>query len=118
MRSPLAGKIFDESGKLLTPSHAVKGKRRYRYYVSRDLLVGATENAERGWRIPAPEIERSVTTAVLTILEDRPGIATELEHLDCNTIQMKSALEVTSSGAAGFGPRPKQRERSRFSSIA
>ncbi len=97
MRSPLAGKIFDESGKLLTPSHAVKGKRRYRYYVSRNLLMGSAENAERGWRIPAPEIERSVTAAVLTILEDHPGIATELEHSDCNTIQMKSALEAASS---------------------
>ena len=97
MRSPLAGKIFDESGKLLTPSHAVKGKRRYRYYVSRNLLVGTAENAERGWRIPAPEIERSVRAAVLTILEDRPGIATELEHLDCDAIQMKSALEAASS---------------------
>jgi len=97
MRSPLAGKIFDESGKLLTPSHAVKGKRRYRYYVSRNLLVGTAENAERGWRIPAPEIERSVTAALLTILEDRPGIATELEHLDCNAFQMKSALEAASS---------------------
>jgi site-specific DNA recombinase len=26
------GKLFDESGEGLTPSHAVKGDRRYRYY--------------------------------------------------------------------------------------
>ncbi|MGH9207623.1 MAG: recombinase family protein, partial [Acidimicrobiales bacterium] len=32
-RSPLTGKLFDESGERLTPSHAVKGGRRYRYYV-------------------------------------------------------------------------------------
>ena len=31
--SPLTGKLFDESGQSLTPSHAVKGERRYRYYV-------------------------------------------------------------------------------------
>jgi len=28
----LIGKLFDESGEGLTPSHAVKGDRRYRYY--------------------------------------------------------------------------------------
>jgi hypothetical protein len=34
------GKLFDESGTGLTPSHAVKGDRRYRYYVSRSLMKG------------------------------------------------------------------------------
>jgi site-specific DNA recombinase len=29
--SPLMGRLFDESGQSLTPSHAVKGERRYRY---------------------------------------------------------------------------------------
>ena len=33
--SPLAGKLFDPSGACLTPSHARKGERRYRYYISR-----------------------------------------------------------------------------------
>ena len=32
--SPLAGKLFDPSGAGLTPSHARKGERRYRYYIS------------------------------------------------------------------------------------
>ena len=36
----LIGKLFDESGEGLTPSHAVKGDRRYSYYVSRSLMKG------------------------------------------------------------------------------
>ena len=40
MSSPLAGKLFDQTGDGLTPSHAVKGKRRYRYYVSRSRITG------------------------------------------------------------------------------
>src|SRR5216684_4284921 len=36
----LIGKIFDESSEGLTPSHTVKGDRRYRYYVSRSLMKG------------------------------------------------------------------------------
>jgi site-specific DNA recombinase len=39
-RSLLSGKLFDEAGQALTPSHASKGGRRYRYYVSRDLMNG------------------------------------------------------------------------------
>ena len=35
--SPLAGKLFDAGGEHLTPSHALKGERRYRYYLSRSL---------------------------------------------------------------------------------
>ena len=48
MSSPLAGKLFDEAGHGLTPSHAVKGKRRYRYYVSRGLIKGIANQTETG----------------------------------------------------------------------
>jgi site-specific DNA recombinase len=49
--SPLMGRLFDERGVGLTPSHAVKGARRYRYYVSRGLIKGtAADSAGHGWR--------------------------------------------------------------------
>jgi site-specific DNA recombinase len=73
--SPLTRKLFDDSGQSLTPSHAVKGKRRYRYYVSCSLIKGAADAAERGWRLPAPEIERTVAASACQILSDRTGIA-------------------------------------------
>jgi hypothetical protein len=55
MPSPLIGKLFDDNGERLTPSHAVKGKRRYRYYVSRSLMKGAPlkpgrDGGFRPWR--------------------------------------------------------------------
>jgi DUF2924 family protein len=46
-----------QRGERLTPSHAVKGNRRYRYYVSRSLLKSAAGQNASGWRIPALEIE-------------------------------------------------------------
>jgi hypothetical protein len=74
--SPLMGRLFDESGQSLTPSHAVKGERRYRYYVSRSPIKGtAADSAGRGWRLPAPEIERTVAASAGQILGDRIGIA-------------------------------------------
>jgi hypothetical protein len=74
--SPLTGKLFAESGISLTPSHAVKGERRYRYYVSRSLIKGTGDSTGRGWRLPAPEIERSVTAAACKMLSDQTAIAT------------------------------------------
>src|ERR1019366_1964128 len=73
--SPLTGRLFDESGQSLTPSHAVKGERRYRYYVSRRLIKGTADSAGRGWRLPAPEIERTVAASACQILSDRTAIA-------------------------------------------
>ena len=34
-RSPLAGKLYDETGDRLTPSHSRKNGKRLRYYISR-----------------------------------------------------------------------------------
>ena len=69
------GRLFDESGQSMTPSHAVKGERRYRYYVSRGLIKETSDPAGRGWRLPAPEIERTVAASACQILSDKIGIA-------------------------------------------
>src|SRR3546814_4118955 len=40
--SLLTGRIFDGEGRVMTPSHANKAGRRYRYYVTRpDQLAGS-----------------------------------------------------------------------------
>ena len=79
--SPLTRKLFDESGQSLTPSHAVKDERRYRYYVSRSLIKGTADSAGRGWRLPAPEIERTVAASACQILSYRTGIATAAQAI-------------------------------------
>jgi hypothetical protein len=77
--SPLAGKIFDADGTPLTPTHAVKSGRRYRYYVSRHLIAGTndrkTASKNRGWRLPAGEIENFVAAAVKDLLSDPSALA-------------------------------------------
>src|SRR5208282_4945776 len=73
--SPLVGKLFEPSGARLTPSHARKGERRYRYYVSRRLTNGPASEVPNGWRLPAPELERTVAAAAQQLLGDAPAIA-------------------------------------------
>jgi site-specific DNA recombinase len=59
----LTGRIFDETGDFLTPTHSQKGSRRYRYYVSGRLLAGSQGDAS-GWRLPAKQLEDAVSEAV------------------------------------------------------
>jgi len=58
--SLLAGLIFDDLGQRMTPSHATKKGTRYRYYVSQGLIRGRREDAPRGRRIPAGDLEALV----------------------------------------------------------
>lgn len=80
VQSPLAGKLFDDSGEPLYVQGAAKGERRYRYYVSKSLVKGESQEAEQGWRLAAPEIERTISTAAQAMLADRAAIALALEE--------------------------------------
>ena len=99
MRSPLIGKLFDETGERLTPSHTVKGNRRYRYYVSRSLLKGAAGQTAQGWRIPATEIEQNLAVALSKILQDRAALVRDLHH-DLDVAKIKSILETAEQWSA------------------
>ena len=70
--SLLTGLIVDEKGRRLTPNHAVKGNRRYRYYISSALNGKRTQNDnDRGWRLPAEEIENLVKECLNRFLGDQ-----------------------------------------------
>jgi len=90
--SPLAGKLFDESGEPLYVQGAAKGQRRYRYYVSRALVRGNSEDQEQGWRISAPEIEQRVAAAAQGVLGDRTAIALALEASGVDSNRLPSVL--------------------------
>ena len=70
--SLLAGLLVDARGERLTPSHAVKKGRRYRYYVSAALITDAGKDRAQGWRLAAREIEEAVIRN-LGRRADQPG---------------------------------------------
>lgn len=55
--SLLAGMLRDRLGRPMSPTHATKGTRRYRYYVSREDEALADH---RLWRLPAHALEQLV----------------------------------------------------------
>src|SRR5207302_415505 len=66
--SLLAGLLTDARGERLTPSHAVKNGRRYRYYLSAALITEAGTDRAQGWRLAATEIEDAVISILVAAL--------------------------------------------------
>jgi len=54
--SILAGLVHDGHGRKMTPSHAVKQAKRYRYYMTRDRQPGTPAV----WRVPAHDLEQLI----------------------------------------------------------
>ncbi len=78
--SLLAGLLYDRTGARLTPSHANKNGRRYRYYVSRALTAGRASDSE-ALRIPAHDIEQVVRVEIQKLLNNEAEIAALLQPI-------------------------------------
>jgi len=79
--------LFDDAGHRMTATHATKANVRYRYYVSRPSLHGEARTAKLGSvsRVPAPEIEQAVVSALKEQLpnrEQQPNLKREPSALD------------------------------------
>src|SRR5881392_1011450 len=109
--SLLAGLLIDARGERLTPSHAVKKGRRYRYYVSAALITDAGTDRAQGWRLAAQEIE----DAVIRVLADaltRPAML--LERFDTAGIprdQTSRMLDRATRFAAALKRSPAERAK-------
>ena len=73
--SLLTGKVFDETGDWLTPSHTKTAKGcRLRYYISHRLIRSAGKKDAGGWRLPGPELESTVAKLIAGYLNN-PEVA-------------------------------------------
>jgi site-specific DNA recombinase len=78
----LKGLIFTESGVAMTPTSTNKGSRRYRYYVSMDVLKnreGADDGVPR--RLPADTVEAAVVTEIRRVVRTPETTALVLSTL-------------------------------------
>jgi site-specific DNA recombinase len=72
----LTGRIYDDRGNRMSPTHANKQGVRYRYYVSHALLQKRNDEAGSVARVPAPDIE----TLVLDGVRQQLASIGEVEH--------------------------------------
>jgi site-specific DNA recombinase len=82
----LTGRVFDNAGNRMSPTHANKGGVRYRYYVSQAVLQGRPQPSGLVSRVPAAEIEALVITALRNHL-DASGGAEQLPDDDRELVE-------------------------------
>ncbi len=90
--SLLAGLIVDADGNRMTPTHATKKAKRYRYYVSASLLARDHPQAQKGMRVPAWDIEALVLDRLRAFFSSSTDIGDALTPLDLEARAFDAAL--------------------------
>jgi site-specific DNA recombinase len=98
----LTGRLFDDRGNRMSPTHSNKCGVRYRYYVSHAILQNQRVEAGSVARVPAPEIETLVCEGIRRHLaamgDGEPATATAdrdlIERHVARVIVKPQALEV------------------------
>ena len=100
--SLLAGLLYDERGNRLTPSHAVKKGKRYRYYVSQALIQGRPDLKGAATRLPAHDIEMVVIARMRSLLQ-APSQVRELAGTAGDDAGIQQALIASAPVCEGVG---------------
>jgi site-specific DNA recombinase len=113
--SLLAGILFDAQGERMTPTHATKRGTRYRYYVSRSLLVGKAKDL--GQRIPAAALEALVTRRIRDWLADPANVFQAIQDVTPDAGNQKRLIERTKHCAAMWQDLKSDDRRALLSAI-
>ena len=109
--SLLAGLLFDGHGTRMTPSHAVKNGKRYRYYVSRSLTTQTRNNVPVGRRIPASEIEQLIVDRVRAALADEATVLEAIQPHAEDAAAQKQLLACARNLSHGWSELTAQQVR-------
>ena len=91
-RSLLVGKLFDETGDRLTPSHSRKNGKRLRYYISHRLVKDRSQKHPDAWRLPAEQLEGLIADLVRKHLHRHDGATRLLRDLAASEVAEKSTM--------------------------
>ncbi|MCL6286137.1 recombinase family protein [Ruegeria sp. 2012CJ41-6] len=91
-RSALAGKLYDETGDRLTPTHSRKNGKRLRYYISGRLVTDRNQKHPDAWRLPADQLESLLAEVVRQHLS-RPNAVASMAR-DMSATEIASATEL------------------------
>jgi site-specific DNA recombinase len=94
----LTGRIFDDRGNRMSPSHSRKGATRHRYYVSSALIQGRPQTAGSVARVPAAKIEAAIVGALRGHIgldapsDDAELIATRVHRIEVRRTEIAVTL--------------------------
>jgi site-specific DNA recombinase len=91
--SILAGRLFDDRGNRMTPTHTNKRGARYRYYVSHPILQKRNNEAGTVSRVSASDIEATVLKAARGYLEEHGSVPAH-DHLSDQDLVAHSVERV------------------------
>ncbi len=100
--SLLAGLIFDADGDRLSPTHAVKKGKRYRYYVSATLIAGKSDDQPKGRRIPAGDIEGLVPDRLRKLFASQAEIIGAVAPLGLDAPVQRALIGASRELAEGW----------------
>jgi site-specific DNA recombinase len=115
--SLLVGLLFDADGNRMTPTHAVKKGRRYRYYVSHPLITQARAGSPGGLRVPAPEIEQLVAKRFCQFLSEPDSILKATEHQGLEAADQQRLIDRAAQVSSSWSTLPSTQVRALFTML-
>ncbi|WP_431282968.1 recombinase family protein [Humitalea sp. 24SJ18S-53] len=109
--SLLAGLVQDEAGGRLVPTHAVKGDRRYRYYVSKPAASDEQEVDRTAIRVPAGDLDRVVADRVRELLADRGDVFQLISRATTDGLEQRRLLDAAANLAGAWTEQPVSSRR-------
>jgi DNA invertase Pin-like site-specific DNA recombinase len=90
--SLLVGLLFDDNGNVMSPTHASKNGRRYRYYISQAIPQYREQESGSVTRIPAQTIEEIVTDRIKTLIQSPNELLTIFSSNKLSAIDQQKLL--------------------------
>src|ERR1700730_13595168 len=85
--------IFDSDGARLSPTHAVKKGKRYRYYVSTALITRSRFEHPKGRRIPAGDLEGLVLDRLRALFASGAEVSDAVAPLGLDAATQRAVLD-------------------------
>ena len=115
--SLLAGLVYDSNGEPMTPSHASKKGKRYRYYISKSPVIDSHKNASKCMRIPAGDLEYTVADRFAALLRSEAELDAVLNLADTDLLARPELLGRASDLAAKWDSTATSEQRRIFSQV-
>jgi hypothetical protein len=116
--SLLAGLIYDDIGERMTPTHANKKGRRYRYYVSQSLIKrGRPKGSDAGRRVPAGDVEQLAADCITGFLWDEAAVFDAIEPFVEDVNERRSIVRQAADLAGRWRDLEPSEKRRIFQSL-